>query len=135
MSALKVTIVTLMIALIGVVLWKVLASPTPKNQVPPIVSKNSVARLTPQPSTVKISKLTGQVVSVSGNNLVLSVKGQNQTVSLVGALSFQKVVSGSIESGNANLAQAKITDLQAGQTLLITFDQTTGQTRTIFITK
>ncbi len=88
---------------------------------------------TPLPTVyVSFKKNQGKVVSLDSQNLVLDLGGSKQTYSIANTRDFQRILSGTFETGG-RFANATREDVKVGQEVLLIVPENSTNVTTVFI--
>ncbi len=117
-------------------------STTPVDQTTNQTSQQSV-KSNPTPVASAISKpvpvvtrtLRGTAASVNQNSLSLTVSGKTEVLNLATTNDVYKLTGGTIEGGNAKTQPAKVSDIKAGQELLVIADKNSPNVQRVVILK
>ena len=89
-----------------------------------------------KPAPVAISQFRGTVATASATSLTVSSKdGESKTFTLTIAVDMQRLVSGTLEAGDAKTEKAQLSDLNVDQEVLIVLNKDAGDVRAVLIIK
>ena len=126
--------ITLIALAVGVFLLTVLAVylfrsgllTAPTGTKPPPISK-------PVPATAIPNR--GLLTAINGTNITVAVYGKSRIFSLAKTRDFKKVISGTVEKGDARVGPSSLSALKAGQEILVIVDKSSAQVKAVYIIK
>ena len=101
-------------------------------------SKQPTKVAAPSPASVvgpvAISQFRGTVDSVSPTGLVAtSEDGKKQTFALSPKVDLQRLISGTLEGGNARTEKIKVSDIKPGSDVLVVLKKTSGEVQAVLV--
>lgn len=106
-------------------------TPAPTPPVQTIPTPTSISK----PAPVTITTARGTITELKKSELTIKFQDTLQVFSISGTKDFQKLVSGTVEAGDAKTVPASINELKVGQEILIIHNIGSTSARSVYIIK
>lgn len=90
---------------------------------------NSISK--PAPVTLNLAR--GNLTTIDGSNIIVNSYGSPKTFSITSTKDFQKIVSGTVKTGDARTGPATASELKVGQEVLVIADVGSVEAKTVYI--